>query len=371
MSINKETITTHTAKIPALDGVRGIAILMVMVSHFFFVNVWNNSPWFRVMQSGWLGVDLFFVLSGFLITGILLKAKGKTAYFSNFYKRRSLRIFPLYYFAIFVVWFCIVFIEKAPERLHSYDSWWWFVLIAPNIAMALKDNWTYHSNYLDANHLWSIGVEEQFYLVWPLIVRFTPAWLLAIFCALLVHFSVHIRHATDAFFGKQWSLASYMMPYCRLDGLAAGSFLAIYFFLGWDKKIPYHRWLVRGLFVWMAYRVLDQLWHYNSQYLGTISAFVSASGLYLSLNPHPWAIVRNICESRFLRHIGAFSYGLYIFHHLGHELMMRYFGTPLIQSGMSIYLAQSLYMLIAFGITYGLSRLSWWLIEQPFLKMKG
>jgi peptidoglycan/LPS O-acetylase OafA/YrhL len=362
--------STHTAKIPALDGVRGLAILMVMVSHFFFVNVWTNSPWFRIMQSGWLGVDLFFVLSGFLITGILLKAKGKPDYFSNFYKRRSLRIFPLYYFAIFIVWFTVVFIEKAPERLHGYDSWWWFVFIAPNIAMALKDNWTYHSHHLDANHLWSIGVEEQFYLVWPLVVRFTPAWLLAVICAGLVHFSVYIRHWTDAAFGKEWSLASYMMPYCRLDGLAAGSFLAIYFFLGWDQKIPYHRWLVRGLFLWMAYRVLDMLWHGNSAYLGTLSAFVSASGLYLSLNPHPWAIVRNICESRFLRHLGAYSYGLYVFHHLGHELLMRYIGTPLLAFGIGNYWAQGLYAVAAFAITYGLARLSWWAIEQPFLKMK-
>ena len=125
-------------------------------------------------QAGWLGVDMFFVLSGFLITGILLDTRLNKNYWSSFYKRRVLRILPLYYFVVTVTWLTVIFIEKTPERLHGYDSFAWFFTFTPNIAISLKtmalgqNAWHSHSNVFNLNHLWSLAVEEQFYLVWPL-----------------------------------------------------------------------------------------------------------------------------------------------------------------------------------------------------------
>ncbi|MDX1909835.1 MAG: acyltransferase, partial [Saprospiraceae bacterium] len=127
--------------IAALDGVRGIAILTVLLSHFLMKEYFANERTFYIAQNGWMGVDLFFVLSGFLITGILLDARDRPNYWSGFYRRRALRILPLYYFAVIVTWLTIVFIEKAPERLQGYDSFAWYFTFTPNIAMGLKNEW--------------------------------------------------------------------------------------------------------------------------------------------------------------------------------------------------------------------------------------
>ncbi len=368
-------------KIPALDGIRGLAILMVMISHFIFLN-WEHTNLYRVLQSGWLGVDLFFVLSGFLITGILLDTRGRADYFKRFYRRRVLRIFPLYFFAISLVFLVVVFIEHAPERLQGYDSWWWYVFFASNIAMAFKNDWTFHSKILDANHLWSIAVEEQFYLVWPLVVRFLPKMGLLVLCAGLVFYSTSIREATDEAFGQSWSLASYMMPFCRLDGLAAGSFLAIFlktvdggqaaffFNLNWEKTKPFFDWAARILLVWMTAWLGHDLWFGAEHTQGTIAALIFVSILYLSFNQNPNAVIRRTMEMQWLRHLGKYSYALYVFHHLPRVLWQKYLVDPMLGMGMNPFLAQFIYFGLAFGMTYGLARLSWRWIERPFLEMK-
>lgn len=359
----------HPTKVPALDGIRGLAILMVMISHFIF-HTWEKTGWYRVLQAGWLGVDLFFVLSGFLITGILLDTRQRSDYFSRFYKRRVLRIFPLYFFAIALVWLCVVFIEGAGDRLHGYDSWWWYVFFASNVAMALKNDWTFHSKILDANHLWSIAVEEQFYLVWPFVVRWMPKIGLLILCAGLVHFSTTIRHLTDDHFGQAWSLASYMLTFCRLDGLAAGAFLAIFFKLAWEKRVPHLDWAVRALLVWMAIRLFSALWHGATHYQGTMAAFIFGSVLFLSFNPSPRAIIRQAMEMDWLRHLGKYSYALYVFHHLPRAIWEQHIVEPLLANGINPFVAQFIYFGLAFGMTYGLARLSWRFIEEPFLRLK-
>lgn len=359
--------------IPALDGLRGLAIAMVMVSHFIFRELFSDEATYRTVQGGWLGVDMFFVLSGFLITGILSDSRHKaTGYWSTFYRRRVLRIFPLYYFVVLLVWLTVLFWEHAPDRLQGYDSFGWFFAFAPNIAMALKGDWLYHSHVFSLNHLWSVAVEEQFYILWPLIVRLLPPRVLLLLCALLVHFSTDIRHATDMAFSSNgsWTLASYMLPYCRMDGLAAGSFLAVFFRLGWQQFVPFDRWVVRGLLIWMGLRMLDSVAYGSTQYLGTLSALTFASLLYLSLNPNPGGFVRRMCEAPFLRHLGQYSYGLYIFHEMFKYAWLHGFGDRLLESGWHPALIQTSYAVLAFGGSYVAARLSWRLIEGPFLKLK-
>ncbi|MEO6758646.1 MAG: acyltransferase, partial [Saprospiraceae bacterium] len=369
---NDQLSNPFPGKIPALDGVRGIAVLVVMFDHFLLRPLVPDTPAWKLIDSGWLGVDLFFVLSGYLITGILLDTKNRPRYWATFFSRRALRIFPLYYFAVLLVWLEVVFIEHGADRLHDYASMWWFVFFLPNIALALNGDWVYQSNYLGINHLWSVAVEEQFYLAWPLVVKLLPPRVLAVLCVALIHYSYPLRDMVDQQFRSDggWSMASYVLPYCRMDALAAGGFLAVFFRLGWHRLIPLDRWLARGLFGWMGWEIAQSLLHSGSQNRGTLSALFFAAFVYLALNQHPKALVRRFCELPFLMHLGVYSYGLYVFHQMFRYIWMALFGDRLMVAGWSPVVIQTLYMLLAFGGTYFLARLSWALLEKPFLKLK-
>jgi len=162
---------TNSRPIPALDGVRGLAIVLVMFRHMSLKQM-GQSPTaplldrvvHAVASFGWVGVDLFFVLSGFLITGILLDAKGKPGAFSRFWKRRALRIFPLYYAACAFLFFVLPHIgyfarDPATARLVHYQVWYW--LYGVNVLEVLHGGL---ATPLNTAHFWSLSVEEQFYL---------------------------------------------------------------------------------------------------------------------------------------------------------------------------------------------------------------
>lgn len=356
-------------KIPALDGVRGLAVLLVLLSHFLLRDFWSDERTFYVAQAGWLGVDLFFVLSGFLITGILLDSKESPHYWSSFYKRRVLRIFPLYFFVVTLTWLTIIFVEKTPERLQGYDSFAWFFTFTPNIAMALKNNWLSHSNFFDLNHLWSLAVEEQFYLLWPFMVRFVPVRYLAALCFCLVALSTPLREWIAGDQGVN-SVASYVLPFTRMDGLAAGSFLAVFLRLDLHSFIPFDKWIARITLCWTGWQILQIFLHGTELRLYNLSALFFASLLYLALNKHPRALIRHCCENAFLRHLGQYSYGLYVFHHMFRFEWERWFGEYLLHSGWPPMPGQVLFIVLAFAGTYLLARLSWALIEQPALRLK-
>lgn len=356
-------------KIPALDGVRGLAVLLVLLSHFLLPEFWADKKLFVLAQAGWLGVDLFFVLSGFLITGILLDSRSSGHYWSSFYKRRVLRIFPLYFFVVTVTWLTIIFIEKAPGRLQGYDSFVWFFTFTPNIAMALKNDWLYHSHVFNLNHLWSLAVEEQYYILWPLIVRFVPMRWLAALCVGLVFFSTPLRTWVAGEQGIN-SVASYVLPFTRMDGLASGAFLAVFFRLDLHSFIPYHKWFARILFVWGGWEISQIFLHGTELRLYNLSALFFASLLYLALNTDGNALIRRVCENAVLRDLGKYSYGLYVFHLMFEYVWLDGFGKRLLHSDLHPAIGQTIYILLAFGGTYLLARLSWALIEQPFLRLK-
>ncbi len=356
-------------KIPALDGVRGLAVFMVLLSHFLLRDFWGSDKWYNLAQAGWLGVDLFFVLSGFLITGILLDSKDSPHYWSSFYKRRLLRIFPLYYFVVIVTWLTVIFIEKAPDRLQGYDSFAWFFGFAPNIAMALKNGWLYHSHVFNLNHLWSLAVEEQFYLLWPLTVRLLPVRWLAAWCVFLLAIATPLRFWVAGDAGVD-SVASYVLPFTRMDGLAAGSFLAVFFRLDLHSFVPFDKWIARIVFAWTGWQIYQIFLHGTEMRLYNLSAIFFASLLYLALNTDRSALVRRFCENAFLRDLGKYSYGLYVFHHMFLYAWEKGFGDRLLAGGLHPALAQSIYIVLAFAGTYLLARLSWALIEKPFLRQK-
>ena len=208
------------AHLPALDGFRGLAILAVMLSHFLNAGhaVTEESWWGRVLLGGFVGVDMFFVLSGFLITGILLDARVTTARgFGVFYARRALRIFPLYYASLALVFLL---------RPAGPDSPWWDRTFASNLGATWKGRWLVSPEGFDLGHFWSLAVEEQFYLVWPFLVaalgrRHLPKICLAcLVIAPVIHFAFHFSGNAPA---------AYLFTPVRLHTLAAGAWLALAF----------------------------------------------------------------------------------------------------------------------------------------------
>lgn len=208
------------ARIPELDGVRALAIWMVLICHMFYGypvpdGALSSIPHalLEVIGHGWLGVDLFFILSGFLITGILLDSKGRAAYFRNFYSRRALRILPLYITVIGVMWLC-------------YTGGSRFFLI----SSVFLSNFSYYFN-VDVPHgagvFWSLSVEEHFYLLWPLIVLNLNRRKLAVLSLAIVIITPILR-GIGAARGMSLDMEIYLYSWFRFDGLALGALLALW-----------------------------------------------------------------------------------------------------------------------------------------------
>ena len=213
-----------------LDGLRGVAVLLVLLSHAIaeplqYRIIPLDSALKAVFNTGWIGVDLFFVLSGFLITGILLDTKGEPRWWSNFVARRALRIFPLYYGALILLFVILPRLThwSDPEFavLQANQKWYW--TYAVNLLIGLTSE---HSTPLHTGHLWSLSLEEQFYLIWPLVVWVcSPGKLLRV-CVLVAVSGLVFRVAL-VMHDPQAALAVYLLTPGRLDALMIGAALAV------------------------------------------------------------------------------------------------------------------------------------------------
>ena len=210
--------------ISRLNGLRGTAVILVMFYHFYEgfegTGRWSKALYYLV-ETGWAGVDLFFVLSSFLITRILLEAKGQPHYFRNFYFRRVLRIFPLYYFSLILMVYCIPLLwpnwEASDIVFYRTHSLWVFAH-----AINLISFFTNNGGFLF--HYWSLSIEEQFYLLWPMLIFFVPIEKLPRTCLALGMIAVLFRGA-GLIFGFDTHGLHLLLP-ARLDTLAIGASLA-------------------------------------------------------------------------------------------------------------------------------------------------
>ncbi|MHB1328106.1 MAG: acyltransferase family protein, partial [Gemmatimonadales bacterium] len=212
-------------RIRSIDGLRGLAVLVVMLLHFNLMRPANagEMAFVQLLGTGWIGVDLFFLVSGFLITGILWEARGSDGYFWRFYTRRTLRIFPLYYaflFGLLVVLPMFMSQYAAEHATHDRRIWLWTYL--SNILMA-RDGWEGMPSH--TTHLWSLAIEEQFYLIWPLVVYLLRYRGLVITCLTILGLSPLIRAGLDHALPD--GVAAYTLLPARLDGLALGALLAL------------------------------------------------------------------------------------------------------------------------------------------------
>src|SRR5262245_58290490 len=214
-----------------LDGLRGIAILMVMVHRFWprtGVGVAAD-----VAGAGWIGVDLFFVISGFLIAGILLGTKGDPGYFRNFYARRALRILPLYY--LFVIGVFVAFAHNA-EFLARSGSPFWYLVHLGNVPEGLLG---LNTPYWIAP-VWSLAIEEQFYLTFPWLVKWLDVRRLTIILVSMIAIAPVIRLITMFAFPDQ-ERVQYLFTLCRIDTIAIGCLLAVVM-----RSVDVERWRHRA-----------------------------------------------------------------------------------------------------------------------------
>jgi len=366
--------------IPELDGLRGIAILMVMLGHFWLGAQPSDvaeRALYTVVQNGWVGVDLFFVLSGFLITGILLDTKDNPRYFRNFYARRALRIFPLYYGFLFV-WFIVtprVFDISATGPFgDGSDRQLWF--------------WAYLSNYLSLikgaivphglNHFWTLAIEEQFYLVWPALVLLASRKTLRTVCLLMIPASLAFRlwlMTTD-----YAHTGGYVLTPARVGTLAIGAWLASAIREPvWRKRIE--RFAPVGFFVSAILLIAINFPDFRMQgfepamqiFGFPLLAILSASALAIALdNRYRKSWHQKLLRRWELRFFGKYSYGMYVFH-LPVIVAFEAIGFSIAafpKTGNTDVPAAFLFTSIALGVTIALAYASWHLYEKQFLKLK-
>jgi peptidoglycan/LPS O-acetylase OafA/YrhL len=345
--------------IPQLDGLRAIAIISVMLFHQHVLG----------FNLGWAGVQLFFVLSGFLITGILLDTKNNLHYFRNFYFRRFIRIFPIYYLGLAAIIMIALYYDWA-----IYDVWY-YVFYIQNHHMALS-NWKVGFPAL-FDHTWSLAIEEQFYILWPLVVYVLDVRKLKITTVLLFVFAILSR--VVLFFLTHNPFLQHLLLPTQVDTLAAGAFLAIIVREGdaWRKWSSWNvvAMLISGacILALVLYTGFDTYWYLddwaNSKpnlILVSLMAIFFASLIFASIFSN--SVLKSVLELPGLIHIGKISYGLYLFHY---PIFVLFWLMPLEtidrEPGTLYHFIQ---VILTFGLTYLLALASWKWFESPLLKYK-
>jgi peptidoglycan/LPS O-acetylase OafA/YrhL len=365
------------AAIPALDGLRALAIAGVLACHFG--NAWpGDAPLDRAVRTatdlGWAGVDLFFVLSGFLITGILLDTVGAPGWWGGFLVRRALRIFPLYYLAL--VLFGLLGPAAGlvdPWTFGRWGAWYW----------AYLGNWAYaaRQGIPALSHFWSLAVEEQFYLVWPLVVLLARGRrrLLAVAGGLVI-----LSPALRAWivYGSGWPVGSaFRVTLGRLDGLALGAALAALFRTpgargGLARAWPWAAGLGAAGFLALAaplgfdmHRAPLELWSHSL--LAVAFGGLLAGAVVASTSGGAGARLARALSAAPLRALGRVSYGVYVWHWFIHYGCVRALrphpATAALLATRAGYLAYA-----AAGVTasVAVAWASYHLVEKRFLALK-
>jgi peptidoglycan/LPS O-acetylase OafA/YrhL len=346
---------------PALDGLRGLAILMIIVHH--------NFDFLPLSETGWISLDLFFVLSGFLITGILLKKKNSPHFLRNFYARRVLRIFPIYYLSVFIFLFILPKIINYPFSLHYFiANQYWFWLEIQNWLFILRPGG--NNNFL--NHFWSLALEEQFYLICPWIILFIRktqnliSFLLSMLLLILV-----LRLAVWAL---QFENVSYVniFAFTRIDGLCVGSLLAIFTHQGNFKLTKLNK-ILGILFLLLVFVVMPLFkifYHFKLPYLACclFPAIALFWGFVIWSSISIESLTFRIFSNRILIFFGRISYGLYIFHWPINRLFKLRFET---ETGHQYYFATMfLPAVISTAIAIIVAVISFYTYERYFLGLK-
>jgi peptidoglycan/LPS O-acetylase OafA/YrhL len=358
---------------PPLDGLRGIAIILVLLHHFtIYQPKTGMGAWLAAVPLfGWSGVDLFFVLSGFLITGILIDARGSSRYFTSFYARRTLRIFPLYYLVVFTALVVLPFFPALHDEL-----------VGPAPIRSTLPYWLYYTNFQVAeigflhgwlDIAWSLAIEEQFYIVWAIVVWLCPPRVLPAVCALVVAVSPIARMmALDRGLDPR---AVYVITWFRLDGLAIGALMASMMRLAWVPSMSqWAPWIAGAGAVGLTAVVIGDgdswWWHRRMQVMGYSLAAVTGASLLVTAVTHPiTAAVPRLLSAGWLREFGKYSYSLYLLHLPIMRIVRAYVFDPTTMAIMPV-VGQVLFYVVATAPAFAVSWILWRSFEAPILKLK-
>lgn len=367
---------TLPARMPALDGIRGLGMSAVMVAHLAQYAGLSDSPVDNAMMKsllrGGYAVIMFFVLSGFLITGSLLDTKDRPRYFRNFYARRSLRIFPLYFGVLALVMLVIpaVFPVSETYRVQTQQQGWYWVYLT-NIGITIHD-WEKFQYF---GHFWTLATEEQFYLVWPFVVLALGRVRLKQLCVVCLGLGLVVRIALLTWVNE--ASADVLLP-ANLDSLALGALLAIRAREG--RGFPLRR-LVRvalvapfafaSLPVWSA--LLPSLNHVFWALMPTVTMLGFAGVMMAAVFAPAGSTLHRVTTWRPAMFLGTISYGIYVFHQPVIFLVVR--GLRLDAQDVPALGSWHLPGLVVVGavasaLTGVLATASWYLVERPVLRLK-
>jgi peptidoglycan/LPS O-acetylase OafA/YrhL len=311
---------THPQRGAALDR-NGLSVSTETACRFEPKSPAGNSEICSVTKYGSYGVELFLILSGFLITGILYDTHNEPHYFRNFYMRRVLCIFPLYYGVLVLVFFVAPLIPllQGPTLDYLVDRQAWAWLYGVNIYIAKHGEWAF--SYLD--HFWSLAIEEHFYLFWPLLVFVLarrPRALVAITLATVL--GAMLARLVGSLMGLSWWTTYTLTPF-RLDGLALGAFLAVAARQPGGRErlarfLPVVVAVVGALlavtFVWTRLVSREELDLLLPVRAALILILLACLLVWALIAPERSATSRFFC-SRSMVFLGTYSYGLYVYHH--------------------------------------------------------
>lgn len=359
-----------------LDGVRGLAILMVMGTHAFESNYETASPFVRLMGEllhfGSAGVDLFFVLSGFLITGILYESLRDEGYFRKFYARRALRIFPLYYGVLLV---CLLL--TWPLHLHWGGMGWLLAFYLQNLRPHGIDTLAL-GQHIALYHFWSLAVEEQFYLVWPAVVLFVGTKRGLLRTTLTASAAALVLRLVLVACGAS-PLAIHMTTICRADSLLLGGALALVY-RSW-RWAEVERWARTGFWVAAVFLVVAinfvepllqnhpmgyLMWSEGFRYTG----FALAAASLIAWSLRKGSMCGQLFEMRVLRFLGKYSYGIYVLHVLVLSAMNLPLRAALLGATHSKLVAVVGAGVTSLGVSIVAAYLSYHLYEWRFLRLK-